>query len=208
MKVGIFGGTFDPPHIAHSVISEIVRCQFGLDQILWVPSYAPPHKSLQHLTPYRDRYQMVRAATEGQDYFEVSDIEQTLQCPTYTVRMLDALEELHSDSQLYLIFGSDSLLQFDSWSHPELIVQKAKLLVYPRVGHTVTDKELPAYLRGCVQFVDAPTMSISSEYVRQRLYIGKTARYLVLDCVLNYILKHRLYSEINERSEDLTHYSS
>ncbi len=208
MKVGIFGGTFDPPHVAHSIISEIVRSQFCLDQVLWVPSYAPPHKSRQHLTPYSDRLQMVHAATEEQDYFEVSNIEQTLQCPTYTIQTLDALSDLYSGSKFYLILGSDSLEQFDSWSAPELIVQKANLLVYPRVGYTFTDTDLPAYLRGHVQFVEAPMMSISSEYLRQRLYAGKTVRYLVLDRVLNYISKHRLYSEFNRLRSDCIHSSS
>ena len=194
MKVGIFGGSFDPPHVAHTIIAETVRSQFKLDMVVWVPAYDPPHKSKHQLTPYEIRLGMVYAATKAHQAFVVSDVEKTLSKPTYTIRMLHALGKEYDSAKLYLILGSDSLAQFNTWSEPERIVQNTQLLVYPRIDYPVENMNLPEYLDGHVQYVDASVVPLSAEYIRGRLSDEKSVRHLVLDDVLDHIVKHRLYT--------------
>ncbi|MCY4159399.1 MAG: nicotinate-nucleotide adenylyltransferase [Bacteroidetes bacterium] len=193
MKVGIFGGSFDPPHVAHSIIAETVRFQYGLDLILWVPAYDPPHKFMDQLAPFETRLALVRAATRDHPAFEVSDIEKTLKRPTYTIRMLHALAKQYPGAELHLILGSDTVDQFCTWSEPEAILQVSQILVYPRPGYSVENMNLPEYLHGKYSLVNAPVFSISAEYIRNRLLEEKTVRYLVLENVLDYIREHRLY---------------
>ena len=193
MNVGIFGGSFDPPHTAHLRIAEFARSNFGLELILWVPAYDPPHKSQNQLTRYQNRLGMVRAAIADYGYFRVSDIESTIEVPTYTIRMLDALRGRYPDADFYLILGSDSLKQFQTWLRPDVIAQRVQLLVYPRAGHTVAKTDLPNYLRGRVQFMEAPELAISAEHIRSRFSSGQSVHHLVSDDVLTYITKHRLY---------------
>ena len=202
MNVGIFGGSFDPPHTAHSRIAEFARSNFGLELILWVPAYDPPHKSQNQLTQYQNRLGMVRAAIADHGYFRVSDIESAIERPTYTIRMLDALGERYPDADFYLILGSDSLKQFHTWLRPDVIAERVQLLVYPRAGYLVAETDLPEYLRGRVQFMEAPEIAVSAEHIRSRFSGGESVRHLVSDEVLSYITKHRLYGEYNNRRED------
>ncbi|MCY3594716.1 MAG: nicotinate (nicotinamide) nucleotide adenylyltransferase [Bacteroidetes bacterium] len=197
MKVGIFGGSFNPPHIAHSIVAETIRSQFNLDVVLWVPTYAPPHKSTIQLTPYKYRLGMVRAAVAEHSFFQVSDIEKTLDAPTYTIRMLGALRKQYPDAEFNLVLGGDSLAHFDTWTQPEEIAKEVKLLVYPRMNYpvTYTALALPDYLSGRVEFADAPVMSLSAEYIRKRIFEEKSVRYLILKSVLDYINEHRLYKD-------------
>ena len=197
MKVGIFGGSFNPPHIAHSIVAETIRSQFNLDVVLWVPTYAPPHKSTIQLTPYKYRLGMVRAAVAEHSFFQVSDIEKTLDAPTYTIRMLGALRKQYPDAEFNLVLGGDSLAHFDTWTRPEEIAKEVKLLVYPRMNYpvTYTALALPDYLSGRVEFADAPVMSLSAEYIRKRIFEEKSVRYLILKSVLDYINEHRLYKD-------------
>lgn len=204
MNVGIFGGSFDPPHTAHSRIAEFARSNFGLELILWVPAYDPPHKSQNQLTQYQNRLGMVRAATADHRSFRVSDIESTIERPTYTVRMLDALRERYPDAEFYLILGSDSLKQFHSWLRPDVIAQRVQFLVYPRAGYSVAETDLPEYLHGRVQFMEAPEIAISAEHIRSRFSGGQPVRHLVSDDVLSYIVKHRLYGGYNYCKESNT----
>ena len=204
MNVGIFGGSFDPPHTAHLRIAEFARSNFGLELILWVPAYDPPHKSQNQLTHYQNRLGMVRAAIAAYGFFRVSDIESTIERPTYTIRMLDALRERYPDAKFYLILGSDSLKQFHTWSRPDVIAQRVQFLVYPRAGHPVGESDLPEYLRGRVQFMEAPEIAVSAEHIRSRYSGGESVRHLVSDDVLSYIAKHRLYGGYNNRRENNT----
>ncbi len=197
MNLGIFGGSFDPPHIAHSRIAEFARSVFGLELVLWVPAYDPPHKSQNQLTQYQNRLGMVQAATADHGSFRVSDVESMLERPTYTVRMLEVLRKRYPDAEFYLILGSDSLKQFHTWLQPDIIAQEVQLLVYPRAGYSIAEKDLPEYLCGRVQFMEAPEMAISAERIRGRLSSGQSVRHLVSDGVLSYIIKHRLYTGYN-----------
>ncbi|MXW82241.1 MAG: nicotinate (nicotinamide) nucleotide adenylyltransferase [Rhodothermaceae bacterium] len=204
MNVGIFGGSFDPPHCAHLRIAEFARSNFGLELILWVPAYDPPHKSQKQLSQYQDRLGMVRAAIADYGHYRVSDIESTIERPTYTIRMLDALRERYPDADFYLILGSDSLKQFHTWMRPDVIARRVQILVYPRAGYLVGETDLPEYLRGRVQFMEAPEIAISAEHIRSRFSGGQPVRHLVSDDVHSYIAKHRLYGGYNNCKESDT----
>jgi len=204
MNVGIFGGSFDPPHSAHLRIAEFARSNFGLELILWVPAYDPPHKSQKQLTHYQDRLGMVRAAIADHGHFRASNIESTIERPTYTIRMLDALRERYPDADFYLILGSDSLKQFHTWMRPDVIARRVQILVYPRAGYLVGESELPEYLRGRVQFMEAPEIAISAEHIRSRFSGRQPIRHLVSDDVHSYIAKHRLYGGYNNCKESNT----
>jgi len=197
MHVGIFGGSFDPPHIAHSIIAETVRCVFDLELVLWVPTFAPPHKPASRLAPFTDRLAMVRHAISLHSAFQVSDIEASLPSPTYTIRMIQALRKQYEHARFSLIIGSDSLVQFHLWSDPELISKECELLVYPRMGYPIEEIQIPEYLQNQVQWVTAPLLSISGEYVRQCCMEHKSIRYLVSESVRHYVIKHQLYSTVD-----------
>ena len=198
MDVGIFGGSFDPPHVAHSMIAETVHSQFRFDLILWVPAYEPPHKLRNQLTGYHHRLAMVQAAVKDHASFEVSEIEAVIQRPTYTIRMVDALKKQYPGATFHLILGSDSLAQFDTWLQPETLAKTVQLVVYPRGGSCVKDAALPEYLSGNVTSVEAPVMSLSAEYIRTRLLEGRSVRYLLRESVLDYIRTHRLYTRADQ----------
>ncbi len=194
MKVGIFGGSFDPPHIAHSIVAERVRSELHLDQILWIPAYDPPHKSSLQLSPFSYRLGMVRAAISDHSAFEVSDIESTLDGPTYTIEMLQAIRKQCRHAQLYLILGSDSLIQFHTWSEPEAIMELVQIVVYPRAGYEIERITFSDDLSKQTHYIDAPVMSLSGQYIRDCIEEKKSVRYLVLKNVMDYILKHGVYT--------------
>jgi len=202
MHVGIFGGSFDPPHIAHSIIAETVRSAFDLELVLWVPTCSPPHKSASKLTSFAVRLDMVRTAIAHHSEFQVSDIEESLPPPTYTIRMIQALRKQYPHARFSLIIGSDSLAQFHSWSESEMIMNETELVVYPRMEYPINEIRLPKYLLNRVQCVKAPLISISGEYVRRRLMEQKSIRYLVLESVQHYITEHLLYMPVHDGSKD------
>ena len=122
MKIGIFGGTFDPIHQGHLGVAEAAYEQFPLDKIYFVPAYSPPHKKEKKFasTP-EDRFEMVRLALQDVPYFEVSDLEFERGGTSYTVETLREFKKKNPSSELYLILGSDSYRELDQWREPEEI---------------------------------------------------------------------------------------
>jgi len=192
MKVGIFGGSFNPPHLAHLIVAERIRDQFALDEVLWIPGYRPPHKSEAGLAAPEHRLAMTRLATDDHPAFSVSDQEIRRGGTSYTVHTVRALQEAHPESAFSLIIGEDSLQQFGAWHEPEEIVARVPLIVYPRPGLPPTAPD--ARFRHRVQFADAPLLHISGTAIRALCYRERSIRYLVPDAVRAYIEAHRLYS--------------
>lgn len=191
MRIGVFGGTFDPPHLAHLVVAETVRDAFGLDRVLWVPNGHPPHKPAEALTPPAHRLAMTRLAVAGHDAFAVSTVEMDADGARYTVDTLRLLGEALPGAELALIIGGDSLAAFGTWRAPEQILARAPLLVYHRPGE---DPAVPAGLPpGRVRAVEAPLLGISSTALRARVRAGRSIRYLVPDAVAAYIRDEGLY---------------
>lgn len=189
MHIGIFGGSFDPPHLAHLIVAEHVREAAGLDRVLWVPAYRSPHKADRPGTPPHHRLAMVRLAVAGNPAFAVSDEELRREGLSYTVDTVAGLQAAHPDDAFALILGGDSFRSFARWHRPEAIVARVPLLVYDRAGGPADPTPFDRHAR----FVEAPLLPFSSTDIRARLRAGRSARYLVPDAVLAYIEAHGLY---------------
>lgn len=190
-RVGLFGGSFNPPHLAHLIIAELVCEQAHLDQVLWIPCYSPPHKDEQELVAPHHRLAMVRLAIEGNPAFAVSDVEIRRGGRSYTIDTIRELQAHHPDWEFLLILGEDSLRTFHTWRAPEEIVQRVPLLVYRRPGVSAHPVD-PRFLARAT-FVEAPLLEISATEVRQRCRQGRSIRYLVPEAVRQYILENHLY---------------
>lgn len=196
MRIGILGGTFNPPHLAHLVCAQEAYLQLSLDLVLLIPARVPPHKPVDEEPGIDHRLEMCRLAIDGDERFEVADVEARRPGPSYTV---DTLEELHADhpeSELFLIVGGDVALGLAGWREPERVLTLATLAVAERAGST------RAALEGALglvaggeraRFFDMPTIEISSTMLRERARRGEPTRYLVPEAVRNYIDHHRLY---------------
>jgi nicotinate-nucleotide adenylyltransferase len=195
MRVGVFGGTFDPVHLAHLILAEQCREQGRLDEVRFVVSARPPHKP-QPVAPFAQRVEMLELAISGQPAFRVEEIERDRPGPSYTVDTLTELHRLRPDAELVLIIGSDSLRDLPGWYQPARIIQQAELLVVSRPESTaMTADELGLQLGTPVRmaFVEAPPMGIASRDIRRRLAEGRSIRYLVPRAVEAYIADKGLY---------------
>lgn len=192
MRVGLFGGSFNPPHVAHLILTETIREQFALDHILWIPAYQPPHKDPSHLANAEHRLAMVQLATAQNEHFAVSDLEIQRQGTSYTFDTICYLQEQHPETQFFFLLGGDSLAGFPTWYQPQAILERVPLLVYHRPGSPPTIPEGLSASR--IHFTTAPQMDLASAYIRQRLHMKQSIRYLVPETVRIYIQEHHLYS--------------
>lgn len=194
---GVFGGTFDPIHLAHLAVAEAARDAFGLRRVLFIPAAQPPHKPGRDISPVEDRLAMVEAAVEGNPAFEISRLEIERSGPSYTVDTLTALCEAAPGDRLALILSAESYSEFGSWHEPRRILDLAALVVAPRVGYADADPDLIARqfpeARATVAFMDGPRIRLSASEIRQRAADGRSVRYLVPDAVAAYIGDHDLY---------------
>ena len=196
---GVFGGTFDPIHLAHLAVAEAARDAFGLRRVLFIPAAQPPHKPGRDISPVEDRLAMVEAAVEGNPAFEISRLEIERSGPSYTVDTLTALCEAAPGDRLALILSAESYSEFGSWHEPRRILDLAALVVAPRVGYADADPDLIARqfpeARVTVAFMDGPRIRLSASEIRQRAADGRSVRYLVPDAVAAYISDHGLYQD-------------
>lgn len=192
-RIGLFGGTFNPPHVAHLAVAEAAREQVGLDRVLWVPAAVSPFKQGEALPAPEHRLAMVRLATEGHPAFDVWPAEIERGGVSYTVDTVRALAEAHPEADLHLIVGGDSLASFPRWRQAQEIARLAVLVAYRRPGDGVEPAALPDWLAERVLWVEAPAVELSATELRALLQAGRSARYLVPDAVLAYVAAHRLY---------------
>ncbi len=193
MRLGLFGGTFDPIHIAHLIVAERVREEMGLARILFVPAAIPPHKTNRPLSPAWQRLAMVRLATAASPWLEASDLEIRRGGVSYTidtVRDVRGRYGLQAD-ELFLIIGSDSLKEFSSWREPENLLAESTVVVVTRPGFDPS--EAPAQFAGRARMVAAPLLDVSSSEIRARVRSGKSIRYLVPEGVERFIHEQALY---------------
>ncbi|MCS3630674.1 nicotinate-nucleotide adenylyltransferase [Salinibacter ruber] len=191
MTVGLFGGSFNPPHVAHLVVAEVVRDQFGLDEVWWIPNATPPHKPNDELAAVQHRLAMTERTVEGNPAFRVCGMEVERDGVSYTVETLRVLQDQHPDTDFALILGSDSLDHFADWHRPDEIAERVPFIVYKRPGaiESVAD---PRFVND-VRYAAAPVMEISGTEVRARRRAGRSIRYLVPEAVRAYIDTHDLY---------------
>ena len=192
-RIGVFGGTFDPPHAGHLALAERARERLGLDRVLFVPAGTPPHKRARRLSSARTRAAMTRLALRGHPAFRLSTLELARRGPSFTVDTLRTLRARHPGARLFLLIGEDSLGDFRTWRDPQGIRALATLVVARRPANGgARARRSPAPRRGVV-WLDNPGLDISSSALRARARAGQSLRYLVPDAVARYVTRHRLY---------------
>lgn len=196
-RVGVFGGTFDPPHLGHLIVAAEAHSQLQLTRLLWVVAAEPPHKGGQSITSLRERLEMTGLAIHGDPEFELSRIDIDRPGPHYTADTLRLVREAHPGSAIVLVIGGDSLRDLPSWHDPEAVIAGAdELGVMRRPGDAVDLSGLEQLLPGVglkVRFVEAPLLEIASNEIRRRAAAGLPFRYYVPPTVHEYIVRHRLY---------------
>ncbi len=193
MKVGIFGGTFNPPHIGHLIVAEFIREEFELDKIIFVPCASPPHKQnldyLSQLVEPEHRFEMVKIAIKGNPFFEVSDIEIKRGGISYTIDTINQMLERFPSYNFYLLLGADQFRDFHLWRKPDEIVKKVQLIVFNRPGFVIFESRFLPFAK----FATIPNVDISASAIRFRIKSGKSIKYLVPPEVEEYIYKNGLY---------------
>ena len=199
MRIGIFGGTFDPVHVGHLILAERCREEAGLDAVWFLPSYKPPHKSDRELTRFDQRCEMVTLATTGQPLFRMEPIERELPPPSYTTQTLAELKDRHPEHTFALVLGADCLPDLPGWHQPQRILEQAELIVVPRPGVEFWSRNQLTTALGInedhvrMQVVTCPLIEIASRDLRRRVADGHTIRYLVPRAVEEYIRERKLY---------------
>ncbi len=198
-KLGVLGGTFDPPHYGHLALAETACVQLQLDRVLFVPAGQPPHKPGRPITPAHHRLAMVEAAIAGNPAFALSRVDLERAGPHYTVEMLTFLGWEYPGVELYFLMGGDSLAEFLTWRDPAGVVRQARLAVMRRPGCepdlAALERAVPG-IRERLVWLDVPCLDITASDLRRRVRQGLPLRYLVPPPVEAYIRARRLYEAL------------
>ncbi|WP_375583864.1 nicotinate (nicotinamide) nucleotide adenylyltransferase [Cyclobacterium xiamenense] len=188
MKVGLFFGSFNPIHVGHLIIADILQDQTDLEEVWFVVSPQNPHKSSRSLLHEFDRLRMVELATADHFGFKVLDVEFHMPRPSYTIDTLTYLSEKYPQHDFSLILGGDNLTHFHRWKNSEQILNHYGLYVYPRPGKN------KAIEHEAVRYVEAPLLDISATFIRKTLQKGGSVRYLLHPHVLDYIRDKKFFT--------------
>jgi nicotinate-nucleotide adenylyltransferase len=194
VRLGLFGGTFDPPHVAHLIVAQDALRVLDLDRIVFVPAAVPPHKRTAPITDAALRLVMVRAALAGDDRFVVDDIELERPGPSYTVDTLRTYRDRHRDAALFLLLGADQYADFATWRETDAIHQLATLAVLRRGGDSGSDGDGDGASDEGILRVAVTRIDVSSTDIRRRVAAGEPIRYLVPAAVERLIRERALYS--------------
>ena len=198
MRLGILGGTFNPPHLGHLVCAQEAHRSLELDRVMLVPARIPPHKPVEHEPGPEHRLELCSLAVRDDDRFEVSDIELGRDGPSYTVDTLQELTSKASTTELFLIVGGDIAVGLPRWREPERVLDLATLAIAKRRGTARTSVQNSLdVLRGGerARFFEMPRIGVSSTMIRRRVRAAQPIRYLVPDRVAEYIDRHDLYAQ-------------
>lgn len=197
MKLGILGGTFDPPHYGHLHIAEFAMRALELAEIVFVLAKQPPHKLDDPVSPLAARLEMLERALSDKPAFVISLIETKRTGPSYSVDTLRELRrEFGDDTEIFFVMGEDSLVNFPTWHQPQEIVKLCKLAVLQRPGYDLDVDALEHRVPGVkasLVLIPAAEMNISSSEIRERVRRGESIREFVPSLVADYIESHRLY---------------
>lgn len=188
MRVGVFGGTFDPPHLGHLVAASDVAQTLQLDRVLWIPAAVHPFKLSRVCAPPGDRLEMTRAAITGDPRFATDPLELEREGPSFTADTLGELQTRHPGAELFFLTGADNLRELHLWHRADDVARLARLVVVSRRGEGV-----PANARYPAIAVPVTRVDVSSTEVRRRVAAGETIRYLVPEGVRALIERRRLY---------------
>ncbi|WP_082390096.1 nicotinate-nucleotide adenylyltransferase [Ornatilinea apprima] len=196
-RLGIFGGTFDPPHLGHLILAEECHFQLELDRLLWVVTADPPHKIGQVFSPVEMRVKLAQAAVEEEAAFEISLVDIQRPGPHYAVDTIRLTRQAYPAYSVGYIMGGDSLHNLPTWYHPQEIVQACDFIgVMRRPGDDINLPELEAILPGLsakVEFVRAPLLEISSREIRERIRAGQPFRHYLPSKVYELIMREGWY---------------
>lgn len=189
MRTGVFGGSFDPPHVGHAIVARYALERLELERVLFVPAARPPHKRDRAQAPAALRLEMTRAAVADTTEFEVDSLELDRAGPSFTVDTIEALTARRPADELVLLLGTDQFREFHTWRRPGDIVRHARVAVLAR-GEDGVDGPAAALPH---EVVDVPRIDVSSTEIRERVADGRPIRYLVADSVLAIIEREHLY---------------
>jgi len=195
MNIGVFGGSFNPPHIGHLVLAQSALDALKLDAVLFVPAYASPFKSLVSLAAANDRCEMVQLAVSDNTRFRAESWEALREETSYTVDTLRYLKDAYSGARLHLLLGADTFEEFHLWKNPDDILSMVTLCVAERPGHSSTVQH--AYSDVACRF-SMPLLDISSTDIRRRVCEGHSIQYLVPWAVKVFIESRGLYRRQEE----------
>lgn len=190
-RVGIFGGTFDPPHLGHLAAASEAAVRCGLDEVVFVPTGDPWQKHHREITDAATRLAMTRLAAEPDPRFRVSTCDIDRPGHTYAIdTVADVRAEYGRPVDLYFVFGADSLANLHTWHRVDELCKAVKFIALNRPGHSRRGKDTSGI---DVEFVDMPGVDVSSSECRRRVAAGEPVRYLVPDAIADYIDEHGLY---------------
>lgn len=195
-RIGIFGGSFDPPHNGHFLCARIAAEKLNLARVLVIPAAAQPHKNSGAAAPAETRWRMVVAAVSGDPLLEPSRLELDRGGVSYTVDTLSIVSQQYhlSSDELFLLVGADALNEIDTWRQPQRILELARLAVMKRPGDEI--KILPENWLKRIDFIDTPLIDISSTWLRRRAACGLPLCWAVPDNVANIIEQEKLYQTL------------
>jgi len=197
MKIGIFGGSFDPIHTGHAIIAQHIISSGMVDRLWFMVSPVNPLKQGKvRQVADTDRLRMVEMVSRPMEGVETSAFEFTMPRPSYTIDTLNALQAKFPNDEFYLVTGGDNWQIFNKWRNSEEILAKYHLLIYPRLGYEVN---IPDSLKDRVTLVDAPIIELSSTEIRDRLANGLSVRYYVPDEVHDFIERKQLYRNLEKQ---------
>ncbi len=200
MRLGILGGTFNPPHLGHLICAQEAHLELSLERVLLMPTRIPPHKSVVQEPGAEHRLALCRAAVQGDERLAVSDLEIAREGPSYTVDTLEELKRLDPDNELFFIVGGDVAAGLPDWRAPERVLELATLAVAGRPGTSrVAAQEALDRLPGAERsgFFKMPRIGVSSTFIRERVHAGAPIRYMVPPAVCAYIHEHGLYGSVS-----------
>lgn len=192
-RLAVFGGTFDPPHVAHLVVAQDVVEALDLDALWFVPARVPPHKQDESFSPGRVRVEMLRAAMDDDARLGVSDVELERDGPSFTVDTLRELGDRLPRTRLHFVLGVDQFAEFGSWKDPGEVARLSRLVVISREGDT--PRQVDPGVEVPHELVPVTRIDVSSTEIRRRVREGRSVRYLVPGPVRRIIEREELYQE-------------
>ena len=187
-RIGILGGTFNPIHIGHLSIAQTVQERFGLEKVLFVPAFRPPHRNIVKLASPEERFQMVRLGIKSNALFDVSDFEIKREGKSYSIDTVKYFRKIYpKGTKLFFIIGADNFAELSKWKCIDEILEIVSFIVVNRPGYEIQDSEIKHYI------VNMPGMDIASSHIRRRIAQGKSVKYLVPESVFRYIKRKKIY---------------
>ncbi|MFQ5733385.1 MAG: nicotinate-nucleotide adenylyltransferase [Planctomycetaceae bacterium] len=198
MRLGLFGGTFDPVHFGHLLLAEQCREQCALDEVWFLPSGSPPHKQSTEITEPQHRIEMLKLAIAGHEAFAVNEMELQREGPTYTVDTLQAVIAERPRDALFFLIGGDSLNDLPTWREPRRILELATVVAVNRGDDDLPEmspleQQLGSAVARQIHIVSMPGVDISATDIRERVAAGKSIRYMTPRAVEVYVEQHGLY---------------